>query len=268
MSIDRQTILPKTAAQALELLGPVPASQQVSHIISLPPLREILTEQELVPVVIKPPPPTSHVPLNVSSRKLPQPEPFQIDRPWREVVGQASSNALSEVSTPGKTSQNRLTGRNPLTHASKAPENPKKRCLASAAEEQAPNPARNAHPPKRARVDAGLDLSLDENRHVRPFFSPAKLAAQAILKSRGGQLSTADVAGWLEARYAFARHEPRRKNCLVYRVPAEVRRMDWIFERVPGLADMWRVRAECRERMLVEAFREGKLPSRLKLLEK
>lgn len=234
--------------------GPTPV--RAREPIALPPLCDIFSPAELLPSIVRPQTPIPYEPLENCSRKLPLPRGLHS----RGVSFQAVFNIIPSGEPLVSPRKCIPTKRAPF--CSQRTQS-KKRCLTDAGEETS---APKVHRSKRVRL-TDVDLSLDENKHIRPFFSPAKMAAQSILRSKHGELSLEDIFEWLETHYAFIRHEPKKKNSWIYRVPAEMKRMAWLFEQVPGpVHSVWRIRAECRAPMRMEAFKQGQLPSQLKLL--
>lgn len=257
----------------LDLLEPLPAIRKVSGQTTLPPLHEVLTEEDFT-ATLPTPVSSPRIPINISSRELPLPVPFQEHRSRvrnQPGIDLSSQRPKTRKRLPsGRPHPDNQQPRRMLT----SPREPgqvgvaeissKKRIIADPEEV---TPSKIPRRSKRVRVDPCIDLSRDENKHVKPFFSPAKLAAQAILNSENGELSSTDIFEWMEANYAWIRYEPKQKNSWFYRVPAEMKRMSWIFAQVPGIFDtLWRIHPECREQLVVEAFKEGKLPPKEKLL--
>lgn len=254
-----------------DVLEPLAAIRKVSIPTSLPSLHEIVTDDNFT---ARPSTPASlpHIPIDFSSRELPVPVPFQIQhsraKPGSTIDASLRGAAKTRKRLPSGRPQS--TKKNPtLTHEEPANQGSLSSSRKRAIVDTEKVSSRDSRPSKRVRVDPFVDPSRNENMHVKPFFSPAKLAAQAILSSENGELSATEIFAWMEANYAWIRFEPRQKNSWIYRVPAEMKRMSWIFVQIPGTVNtLWRIRGECRERMVVEAFKEGKLPPKDKLLGK
>jgi hypothetical protein len=53
-----------------------------------------------------------------------------------------------------------------------------------------------------------VDLSLDENRHIKPQFSYAQMITQAIMNTPEQKLNLAGIYHYIQSRYAYYRHQP------------------------------------------------------------
>jgi hypothetical protein len=53
-----------------------------------------------------------------------------------------------------------------------------------------------------------VDLSLDENRHIKPQFSYAQMITQAIMNTPEQKLNLSGIYHYIQARYAYYRHQP------------------------------------------------------------
>lgn len=131
-------------------------------------------------------------------------------------------------------------------------------------------PATSSRPTAQgANVNAGTNLSSDADSRYNPFFTAAKLAAQLILRSPAGQLCRREIIARAVAYYNTISPELRLSDeQWATRIRNELRRMDWLFERVILDANVvvWRVRPECRAGMMVEAFKQGNLQKRKVLI--
>lgn len=66
------------------------------------------------------------------------------------------------------------------------------------------------HPPGSATpfgVPLEIDLSLDENRHIKPQFSYAQMITQAILHTENGKLNLNGIYNFIMDTYAYYRHQ-------------------------------------------------------------
>lgn len=259
MNRDAPTNLPGLASLTLAPYASGLTPVGVSEPVILPPLRQIFSVAELVPEVLKTQAPTPHEPLDISSRNLPVPRGFKFTGERPEAFLSTRSTEKLSLSPRKQVSIKRQAVPNQDTAS-------KKICRKYGEDETS---VKKVHASRRARLYADIDLSLDENKDIKPFFSPAKLAAQSILVSDRGELSLEGILQWIRTHYAFVRHEPRKSVRWIHRVPAEMRRMTWLFEQVPGpVHTVWRIRDECRVPLLREAFKQGRMPPYPKLLEK
>lgn len=56
--------------------------------------------------------------------------------------------------------------------------------------------------------NSDVDLSLDENRHIKPQFSYAQMITQAILNTSEQKLNLSGIYQYIQDRYAYYRHQP------------------------------------------------------------
>lgn len=56
--------------------------------------------------------------------------------------------------------------------------------------------------------NSDVDLSLDENRHIKPQFSYAQMITQAIMNTPEQKLNLAGIYNYIQTRYAYYRHQP------------------------------------------------------------
>ncbi|KAI2630468.1 fork head domain-containing protein [Xylaria nigripes] len=75
----------------------------------------------------------------------------------------------------------------------------KSRVPASQAKTPAYNPADNQD---------DIDLSKDENKHIKPHYSYAQLITQAIISGQGEKLNLAGIYSYITDNYAYYRHQP------------------------------------------------------------
>jgi hypothetical protein len=57
-------------------------------------------------------------------------------------------------------------------------------------------------------TNSDVDLSLDENRHIKPQFSYAQMITQAIMNTPEQKLNLAGIYHYIQTRYAYYRHQP------------------------------------------------------------
>ena len=57
-------------------------------------------------------------------------------------------------------------------------------------------------------TNSDVDLSLDENRHIKPQFSYAQMITQAIMNTPDQKLNLAGIYHYIQTRYAYYRHQP------------------------------------------------------------
>jgi len=53
-----------------------------------------------------------------------------------------------------------------------------------------------------------IDLSKDENKHIKPHYSYAQLITQAIINAPGEKLNLAGIYHYITENYAYYRHQP------------------------------------------------------------
>ncbi|KAI1265118.1 fork head domain-containing protein [Xylariaceae sp. FL1019] len=56
--------------------------------------------------------------------------------------------------------------------------------------------------------NAAIDLSKDENRHIKPHYSYAQMITQAIISTSDEKLSLANIYAYITENYAYYRHQP------------------------------------------------------------
>ncbi|KAK4123510.1 hypothetical protein N657DRAFT_680702 [Parathielavia appendiculata] len=106
-----------------------------------------------------------------------------------------------------------------------------------------------------------LDLSLDENRHIKPQFSYAQMITQAIMNTPDQKLNLAGIYNYIQTRYAYYRHQPASgwQNSIRHNLS-----LNKAFEKIarstdePGKGMKWQLVPESREEMLRTAWRGGR----------
>jgi hypothetical protein len=109
--------------------------------------------------------------------------------------------------------------------------------------------------------NSDVDLSLDENRHIKPQFSYAQMITQAIMNTPEQKLNLAGIYHYIQTRYAYYRHQPATgwQNSIRHNLS-----LNKAFEKIarstdePGKGMKWQLVAESREEMLRTAWRGGR----------
>ncbi|KAL2135421.1 hypothetical protein VTI74DRAFT_8523 [Chaetomium olivicolor] len=106
-----------------------------------------------------------------------------------------------------------------------------------------------------------VDLSLDENRHIKPQFSYAQMITQAIMGTPEQKLNLAGIYNYIQTRYAYYRHQPPTgwQNSIRHNLS-----LNKAFEKIarstdePGKGMKWAIVPEAREEMMRGAWRGGR----------
>ncbi|KAL2164377.1 hypothetical protein VTH06DRAFT_3593 [Thermothelomyces fergusii] len=109
--------------------------------------------------------------------------------------------------------------------------------------------------------NSDVDLSLDENRHIKPQFSYAQMITQAIMNTPEQKLNLAGIYQYIQSRYAYYRHQPATgwQNSIRHNLS-----LNKAFEKIarstdePGKGMKWQLVPEAREEMLRTAWRGGR----------
>ncbi|KAK4252389.1 fork-head transcriptional regulator 2 [Corynascus novoguineensis] len=109
--------------------------------------------------------------------------------------------------------------------------------------------------------NSDVDLSLDENRHIKPQFSYAQMITQAIMNTPEQKLNLAGIYHYIQSRYAYYRHQPATgwQNSIRHNLS-----LNKAFEKIarstdePGKGMKWQLVPESREEMLRTAWRGGR----------
>lgn len=155
--------------------------------------------------------PTELSPLNVASQYLERagivkPEPASADaRPTRHPLpsGDGAHSSSPSKSSRGQSSQKPLA---PAPPDYKRPGTPPSARARATATTKTPLIEHGAGPLLMSHSD--VDLSLDENRHIKPQFSYAQMITQAIINTPDQKLNLAGIYHYIQTRYAYYRHQP------------------------------------------------------------
>ncbi|KAK3302241.1 fork head domain-containing protein [Chaetomium strumarium] len=106
-----------------------------------------------------------------------------------------------------------------------------------------------------------VDLSLDENRHIKPQFSYAQMITQAIMNTPEQKLNLAGIYHYIQSRYAYYRHQPPNgwQNSIRHNLS-----LNKAFEKIarstdePGKGMKWQLVPESRDEMVRTAWRGGR----------
>ncbi|KAK0722878.1 fork head domain-containing protein [Lasiosphaeria miniovina] len=105
------------------------------------------------------------------------------------------------------------------------------------------------------------DLSLDENKHMKPQYSYAQMITQAITHTQDEKLNLNGIYNFITSRYSYYRHQPPSgwQNSIRHNLS-----LNKSFEKVarstdePGKGMKWQLVAETREDMIRSAYRGGR----------
>jgi hypothetical protein len=137
---------------------------------------------------------------------LVKPEPSAAPaRPTRHPLpsGDGAHSSSPSKSSRGQSSQKPLA---PAPPDYKRPGTPPSARARTAAMAKTPLVEHGAGPLLMGNSD--LDLSLDENRHIKPQFSYAQMITQAIMNTPEQKLNLAGIYHYIQTRYAYYRHQP------------------------------------------------------------
>ncbi|KAK3505024.1 fork head domain-containing protein [Neurospora crassa] len=106
-----------------------------------------------------------------------------------------------------------------------------------------------------------VDLSLDENQHIKPQFSYAQMITQAIMNTEDQKLNLSGIYQFIMNRYSYYRHQPAGgwQNSIRHNLS-----LNKSFEKVarstdePGKGMKWQIVADAREDMIRNAYRGGR----------
>jgi hypothetical protein len=107
----------------------------------------------------------------------------------------------------------------------------------------------------------GVDLSQDENQHIKPQFSYAQMITQAIINSPDGKLNLSGIYDYIMATYSYYRHQQAAgwQNSIRHNLS-----LNKSFEKVPRLTDepgkgmKWQIVPEAKDEMVKGAWRIGR----------
>ncbi|PNH54073.1 hypothetical protein VD0003_g3390 [Verticillium dahliae] len=106
-----------------------------------------------------------------------------------------------------------------------------------------------------------VDLSQDDNRHIKPQFSYAQMITQAIINTPDGKLNLNGIYNFITANYAYYRHQPAAgwQNSIRHNLS-----LNKSFDKIarstdePGKGMKWQIVPEAREEMTRTAYRGGR----------
>ncbi|KAF4975123.1 hypothetical protein FZEAL_8071 [Fusarium zealandicum] len=107
----------------------------------------------------------------------------------------------------------------------------------------------------------GVDLSQDENQHIKPQYSYAQMITQAILNAPDGKLNLNGIYTYIMNTYAYYRHQQAAgwQNSIRHNLS-----LNKSFDKVarstdePGKGMKWQIVPEAREEMVRNAYRVGR----------
>ncbi|KAJ2975216.1 hypothetical protein NUW58_g8421 [Xylaria curta] len=111
----------------------------------------------------------------------------------------SSQPVRGPASSRGQNTQQAIAPAPPDYKRPGTPPSAKSRVPASQAKTPAHNPASNQDE---------IDLTVDENRHIKPHYSYAQLITQAIIGAPGEKLNLASIYSYIIDNYAYYRHQP------------------------------------------------------------
>ncbi|KAM7193602.1 Fork head domain containing protein, partial [Rhypophila sp. PSN 637] len=109
--------------------------------------------------------------------------------------------------------------------------------------------------------NSDVDLSLDENKHIKPQFSYAQMITQAIMHTQEEKLNLNGIYTFIMSRYSYYRHQPASgwQNSIRHNLS-----LNKAFEKVarhtdePGKGMKWQIVPDQREEMIRTAYRGGR----------
>ncbi|AEO69174.1 uncharacterized protein THITE_2119283 [Thermothielavioides terrestris NRRL 8126] len=208
--------------------------------------------------------PTELSPLNIAPQYLeragiikPEPAPAPA-RPTRHPL---PSGDGTHSSSPTKSSrgQNSLKPLAPAHPDHKRPGTPPSARARAAAATKTPVTEHGAAPVMMSHSD--VDLSLDENRHIKPQYSYAQMITQAIINTPDQKLNLAGIYHYIQSRYAYYRHQPANgwQNSIRHNLS-----LNKAFEKIarstdePGKGMKWQLVSDSRDEMVRAAWRGGR----------
>ncbi|GKT87992.1 LOW QUALITY PROTEIN: fork head domain-containing protein [Colletotrichum tofieldiae] len=106
-----------------------------------------------------------------------------------------------------------------------------------------------------------IDLSLDENKHIKPQYSYAQMITQAIINTPEGKLNLNGIYNFIMNNYAYYRHQQAAgwQNSIRHNLS-----LNKAFDKVarstdePGKGMKWQIVPEAREEMTRSAYKGGR----------
>ncbi|KAI1212249.1 uncharacterized protein F4807DRAFT_457748 [Annulohypoxylon truncatum] len=106
-----------------------------------------------------------------------------------------------------------------------------------------------------------VDLSKDENKHIKPHFSYAQMITQAIMSTTEEKLNLAGIYQYITTNYAYYRHQPPSgwQNSIRHNLS-----LNKSFMKAPRSTDepgkgmKWEIVPEAREEMIRVAYKGGR----------
>ncbi|KAI9167321.1 Fork-head transcriptional regulator [Paramyrothecium foliicola] len=110
-------------------------------------------------------------------------------------------------------------------------------------------------------ANSGVDLSLDDNQHIKPQFSYAQMITQAILNAPDGKLNLNGIYTFIMNSYSYYRHQQAAgwQNSIRHNLS-----LNKAFDKVarstdePGKGMKWQIVSEAKEEMVRNAYRIGR----------
>ncbi|KAG6005509.1 hypothetical protein E4U21_007903 [Claviceps maximensis] len=107
----------------------------------------------------------------------------------------------------------------------------------------------------------GVDLSLDDNQHIKPQYSYAQMITQAILKAPDGRLNLNGIYTFIMNSYSYYRHQQASgwQNSIRHNLS-----LNKSFDKVarstdePGKGMKWQIVPEARDEMVKNAYKIGR----------
>ncbi|KAL7808439.1 fork head transcription factor-like protein [Trichoderma gracile] len=108
---------------------------------------------------------------------------------------------------------------------------------------------------------SGVDLSLDENQHIKPQYSYAQMITQAILNAPDGKLNLNGIYNFIMSTYSYYRHQHAAgwQNSIRHNLS-----LNKSFDKVarttdePGKGMKWHIVPDAREEMVRNAYKIGR----------